>query len=63
MTKIKAETIQLVKQAAIAKIHNLSDDEVGEEIRKFFAPDEPPPDLSKQQIDDVVDALLGEDWN
>jgi hypothetical protein len=58
---IKAENVQRVKQAAIAKINNLTDDEVGEEIRRFFAPKEPSPDLSAQQIDEIVDGWLGED--
>jgi hypothetical protein len=63
MTKIKTETIQRVRQAAITKITNLSDDEVGAEIRRFFAPNEPSPDLGPKEIGELIEGWLGEDSN
>ncbi len=61
MTKINAKTIQLVKKTAIDKINKLTDDEVGEEIRKFFDPSEPPPDIPQKDIDALVEKWLGDD--
>jgi hypothetical protein len=60
MNKISADAIRFVKQAARDKISKLTDDEVGKEIRKFFDPNEPPPTLTQEQIDEIVDGWLGE---
>lgn len=40
-----------------------SDEDIGREIAEYFRPNTPPPNLSEQQMSDIVESLLGDESN
>jgi hypothetical protein len=64
MTKICAGSIERVKIAAEEKSGgHFTDDEVVQAIAAYFDPTLPPPDFTQEQVDGIVEGLLGEESN
>jgi hypothetical protein len=58
----KADAAQGVKRAAKEQLgKDLTDNEAEQSIADYFSPTIPPPDISQDQIDDLVESLWGED--
>jgi hypothetical protein len=64
MSKVNSDSIQRLKKTAKEKLgKELSDNDVHEAITAFFDPTIPPPDIPQDQIDEIVESLLGKDSN
>lgn len=58
----KADAVQQVKKTAKEQFdRDLSDGEAEQSVADYFNPNIPPPDISQDQIDDLVDSLWGEE--
>jgi len=58
MTKINANAVQLVKKTAKEKMGtDVTDDEAERAIADYFDPTIPPPDISQDQIDEIVESM------
>lgn len=61
MTKINAGAIQLVKEAAKEKLGtDVTDKEAEKAIADYFGPTIPPPDITQDQIEEIVESMWGD---
>jgi hypothetical protein len=62
MTKINADAVQLVKRTAKEQLGaDLTDNVAERAIADYFDPTMPPPHISQDQIDEIVESMWGED--
>lgn len=61
MTKINPSAIQLVKEAAKEKFGtDVTDNEAENAIADYFGPAIPPPDITQDQIEEIVESMWGD---
>lgn len=61
MTEINADAVQLVKKAAKERFGtDVTDNEAGKAIADYFDPTIPPPDISQDQIEEIVESMSGD---
>ncbi len=61
MTEINADAVQLVKKAAKEKFGtDVTDNEAEQAIADYFDPAVPPPDISQDQIEEIVESMSGD---
>ena len=62
MTEINADVVQLVKKVAKEKFGtNVTDNEAEQAIADYFDPTIPPPDISQDKIEEIVESMWGDD--
>jgi hypothetical protein len=60
MTNINADVVQLVKTNAKEKFGaDVTDSEAVRAIADYFDPTIPPPDITQDQIDEIVESMWG----